>query len=349
VIQNKAIRIILIVIFLFLTGYLFLTTVKADESGLKAEKYNSKTDKLITPTKQDISQSLTLVGFVDADQIANLRFQTSGKLSWVGVRVGDRVKKSQAIASLDKTELTKNFQKEANNYLTDRWNFEDTQDDYQSTRDSHLVTDEIQRIIDRQQFTLNNAVLDYELADLAVKYATLTTPIEGIVTQIDTPNAGVNITPSTANFVIINPNSIFFNSEIDEEDVGKLFIGQKSQISIDSAPDQIFESEIYYISFAPISGKSSTVYQLKFKLDLENQNLKYRLGMNGDVNIILDQVGNTLTIPIKALIENASKKYVLVKNGNNTKLVEIETGIESESDIQVVKGLSGNEQIIIKG
>jgi len=347
--QSKITKFILGLVFIFLTGYLFLSSAKADETGLKAEKYNAKTDKLITPVKQDINQSLTLVGFIDADQIANLRFQTSGKLAWVGVKVGDRVKKWQAIASLDKAELTKKFQKEANNYLTDRWNFEDTQDEYQQTRDNYLVTDEIQRIIDRQQFTLNNAVLDYELADLAVKYATLLSPIEGIVTRIDAPNAGINITPSTADFVIINPDSIFFSSEIDEEDVSKIHIGQKSQISIDSAPDQIFESEIYYISFTPISGKSSTVYQLKFKLNLSNQDLKYRLGMNGDVNIILDQSSNTLTIPIEALIENTSKKYVLVKEAKTTKLVEIETGIESESDIQVIKGLSGDEQIIIKG
>ena len=347
--KHKYIKVLLLSLFLFLSGYLFINNVKADETGLKAEKYNTKTDKLITPTKKNINESLTLIGFVDADQIANLRFQASGELVWVGVKVGDRVKKGQAIASLDKEKLKKTLQKEANNYLTNRWTFEDVQDTYKQTKENYLITDEIQRILDRQQFSLNNAVLDYELANLALKYSVLTSPIDGIITQIDTPNAGVNITPLTADFIVINPNSIFFSSEVDEEDVNKLSLGQFSKISIDSIPNQIFDSEIYHISFTPISGKSSTVYLLKFKLNVDNQNLTYRLGMNGDVNIILSQATDTITIPIEALIENDSKQYVLVKEDKNTRLIEIKTGIESEEDIQVLEGLSGNEQIIVKG
>jgi len=37
------------------------------------------------------------------------------------------------------------------------------------------------------------------------------------------------------------------------------------------------------------------------------------------------------------------------KEDKNTRLIEIKTGIESEEDIQVLEGLSGNEQIIVKG
>jgi len=323
--------------------------------GLKALKantdqdYNPKTDKLITPVKQDIQDVITLAGFVDAQDLATLRFQTSGKLAWVGVKVGDRVKKWQAIASLDKQDLTKRLQKEANDYLTNRSSFEDLQDQYQSTRDNHLVTEEIQRILDRQQYSLNNAVLDYELADLAIKYATLTSPIDGIVTKIDTPNPGVNISPSTGDFVIVNPSTVFFSSEIDEEYVNQISIGQPSLVTVDSVSATPIESEIYYISFLPITGKSSTVYQLKSKLSVENNDLKYRLGMNGDIKIVLDQASSVLTVPVDALINKDFQTYLLILEGKSTKLVPVTTGIESDTDIEIKQGINGNEQIIIKG
>ncbi len=313
------------------------------------EKYNPKTDKIVTPVKQNIQDVITLAGFVDTEDQATLRFQTSGKLAWVGVRVGDRVKKWQAIASLDKRDLTKRFQKEANDYLTNRSTFEDVQDQYQSIRDNHLVTDEIQRILDRQQYSLNNAVLDYELADLAVKYATISSPIDGIVTKIDTPNPGVNISPSTADFVIVNPSTVFFSSEIDEEYVNQIKIGQASLVTVDSVSSEPLESEIYYISFLPIAGKSSTVYQLKSKLNVDNNDLKYRLGMNGDVKIVLSQATDVLTVPLDALIDKDFQTYLLVLEGKSTKLIPVTTGIETDTDIEIKQGLQGNEQIIIKG
>lgn len=349
VLQSKTLKIILISAFIFLTGYLFISSAIADETGLKAEKYNPKTDKLVTPTIQDIQNSITLTGFVDAQDKAILRFQTSGKLTWVGAKVGDRVKRWQAIASLDKQDLTKRFQKEANDYLTNRSTFEDLQDQYQSTRDNHLITDEIQRILDRQQYSLNNAVLDYELADLAVKYATISSPINGIVTSIDTPNPGINVSPTTSAFTIVDPDSIFFSTEIDEEDVNKLSIDQSAQITIDSFPDNLIDSKIFYISFEPIAGKSSTVYLVKLKLDIDNSDLTYRLGMNGDANIVLQQAKDSLTVPFEAIVEIEDQKYVLIKLDKTSQLIQVKTGIESDDYIQILEGLTGNEQIIIKG
>lgn len=42
--------------------------------------------------RQTLSESLTFSGSVDAQEKATLRFQTSGRLAWVGVTEGDVVK-----------------------------------------------------------------------------------------------------------------------------------------------------------------------------------------------------------------------------------------------------------------
>jgi len=259
--------------------------IKAKDSNSTDLEFNPKKDSLVTPTKKDIKQQITLTGQIEAENKAILRFQTSGELSWIGVRVGDSVKKYQAIASLDKTELQKKFKKEMNDYLTDRWNFEDTQDSYKETKDRHLVTDEIQRILDRTQFSLNNAVLDAEIANLALKYATIYSPIDGIITNIEQPVTGINITPATAEFTIVDPQSIYFESEVDQEEVILIKTGQKSTIFLDSFPDKEIDSQITYISFTPISGQSSITYQIKLNLDLNNSLQNYRLGMSGDTTI----------------------------------------------------------------
>jgi len=312
-------------------------------------KYDAKKDRLVTPTVQDIKNEIILAGQINAEKIATVKFQTSGYLTWVGVKIGDYVKKGQALASLDKRQLRKELARELNDYKTGLHNFNDVQDEYKETKERFLVTDEIQRILDRAQYTLNNTVIDYELDEITLKYATLTTPINGIVTDIEQPHTGINITPATAEITVIDPASIYFTAEIDEEDVITIKEDQKATITLDIAPQKTLNSQIIYISFIPISGQSSTVYEVRFSLNLDNSTPFYRLGMNGDATIITQQQDKVLTLPIEAIFENEDQKFVLIKKpGDLIDEKEIKTGIESDDFIQILEGVNPNDQIVIK-
>lgn len=348
--NNKIKFIILTILALSLFGSLtFVATTSAQNIGESSLKYNSKKDTLYTPKVEDIQNVLTISGSIDTDQAAALRFQNSGKLVWVGVKVGDHVKKGQAIASLDKEQLRKNLQTQFNNYRTQLSQFNDTQDKYQSDKDNFLVTDTIQRILDRTQYSLDNSVINYEITDMAIKEATLVSPIEGIVVSIDQPLAGTNITPASATFTIINPNSVYFKSNVDQDVVNQLKIGQKATLNIDSFPGQTLDSEISYISFAPVSGESSTVYEARFKLPIANNDLSFRLGMDGDASLTLSQASNALTIPTDTVYDDNGQRYVYVYQKDKNELVRknIQVGIETDTTTQVIDGLSQNDQVAI--
>lgn len=304
---------------------------------------NVKEDIIVTPEIKSIKSELTLAGSISASEIANLRFQNSGKLVWVGVKEGDRVKKYQAIASLDKEQLRKSLQTQFNNYRTNLSQFWDTQDKYKDM----IISDTIQRILDRTQYSLDNTVINYEIADMAIKEATLVSPINGIVTTIEQPLTGTNITPATATFTIINPDSIYFKSEIDQEDVPKIKVGQKATLIIDSFPDQSFDSEITHISFIPVPGQSSTVYEIRFKLPIDNQDLKYRLGMDGEARITLEEESEALVIPPDAL-NNDGQSFVWLKNDDKLTKKYVTTGIENDNEIQILEGLNPNDSVVIK-
>ena len=312
-------------------------------------KYDAKKDRLVTPTTQDIKNEIILAGQIDAAKVATVKFQTSGRLAWVGVKIGDYVKKDQALAGLDKRELKKELARELNDYKTGLHTFNDVQDLYQETKERFLVTNEIQRILDRAQYTLNNTVIDYELDEITLKYSTLTTPIDGIITDIEEPYPGINVTPATAEITIVDPDSIYFTAEIDEEDIITVKQGQKATINLDIDPQNSLNSHIIHISFIPVSGQSSTVYQIKFSLDLDNSLSFYRLGMNGDVTIITQQQDQALTLPIEAIFEDEDQKLVLIKKPDDSiDEKEIKTGIESDDFIQILEGINPNDQIVIK-
>ncbi len=306
------------------------------QSGTKLEGVSNTTVKQGT-----IKETLTLSGTIDADERTVLSFQTSGMLTSVAVKEGDFVKKGQFIASLDQRDLKKRLQKQLNTYAISRSTFDQTKADYKDV----ALNDAISRTLDQSQYTLNNSVIDVELTDIAVKYANLYSPIDGIVTSISSPIPGVNVTPLTAQFEIVNPESIYFASTADQSEVTQLAVGKSGKITLDSFSDNSINSSIGAISFVPKAGETSTVYAIKLPLT-ENANQKYRQGMTGDVIFTMREQKNALTIPSYYLKEDTDgKKYVdIVTNGKRDKRF-VKIGIEGDETIEITSGLSKGDKI----
>ena len=302
---------------------------------------------LVRAERRTLEKEINVSGEVEAEEDVVLRFKTSGKLAWVGVKEGDWVKKWQAIASLDQRELKKRFQKEMNNYLTTRWDWEQTQADYKDYRDRLLLTDEMKRILDKAQFKLDNAVLDVEIADLAVKYAVLVSPIEGIVTQVETPVAGVNITPAQAEFEIINPQSVYFEAKVDETDIGFVKEGQKVKITLDAYPEQEFEGKVERVAFKSTTVSGGRAYLTKISLP-ENKDLRFRVGLSGDGQIKVASKENALCIPRDALIYG-DRPYVWVVKEGRAQKQEVEVGLATDDWVEIKSGIDEKSQIVGKG
>jgi len=343
--MNKTTKIILASI---VAVALFFAIRQFTTKKTSAITLDPKTDTIISPQIEEIKDQITLSGSVNSDQIAILKFQNSGKLNWVGVKVGDKVKKWQVLATLDSAQLKKSLQYQFNNYRTQLSQFNDTQATYKKTKEDFLVTETIQRILDRTQYSLENSVINYEISDMAIKESKLITPIDGIVVAIDQPLAGINITPTSANITVINPDSLYFRSEVDQQEVIKLLQGQSASIKLDSFDQNLIESKLSYIAFTPVTGQSSTVYEIRFSLPIENNNLNYRLGMDGDVTILINDKTDVLTIPIEAINDDNGQLYVWLKINDKLERKDIKTGIETDTKVEILEGLNQNDQVVIK-
>lgn len=316
--------------------------------GIRSWLKNKQPEYLFEKVKKvDLLQTVAASGEIRAQDQVTLKFQTSGLMTWVGVKEGDWVKKGQALAQLDKRELQKNLEKELRDYSQERNDFEEEyRVTYREQTPQTALTDTVKRILEKNQWDLDKAVLDVELKDIALKFATLTTPIEGIVIEIDMPLAGINITPATATFTVANPKIMLFEAEIDEVDVARIKLGQKAIINLDAYPDKPIEGEVNYLAFAAIgTSGGGTAYPTQVILP-NNESLSFRIGMNGDIEIVTDQKENVLAIPIEALQYQEGKTLVRVWENNKVKQVEVKTGLETDTEVEIVAGLSEGQEII---
>jgi HlyD family secretion protein len=332
-----------IIFFVFI--FFVLPRVKAYVEGPVAQYETTKVKK------GDITQSISASGQIEAERQVDLKFQTSGQLVWVGVKEGDKVKKWQAIASLDKREIEINIKKKLLAYMNERWDFEQSSEDYGvegiPIEAKGTLTEAERRILEKAQFDLDSTVLDVEIQDLAKKLATLISPIEGIVTHIDVPLAGVNITPATATFTIADPSEMKFVANVDESDIALVKIGQKVEISLDAFLEETFTGEVNKISFAAVTTRGGgTAFPVEILLP-ENLEERFRVGMNGDVEIIISQVDDVLKVPSSAIIETDGQTKIKTFEGKSIKEIEVKTGLESENETQILESLTEGQLIII--
>ncbi len=330
---------------LFLIGFLVGGFLVYRSNTAKAASVKSKT---FIVKKIDLKDTLSISGQIDASEKANLQFQTSGLLTWVGVKEGDYVKKFQVIASLDKRELQNQMSQLLNNYLTNRWNFEQGQADnsgWQTNGMTDAARATVQRTLEKSQFSLNNAVLNVEAQDLTLKFANLWTPIEGLVTGIDTPNSGVNVTPTSANFMIINPKTIYFSATADQTDVGKFSIGQNGQLVLDAFPDSPIDAQVTMIGFTPMAGETGTVYEIRLMMNVDNLDYKFKMGMTGDTNFTFKEYNGVLSIPEAYIIKDSGKLYVNKVVNNSPVKTEITTGDTIDGNTIILSGVSENDPI----
>jgi HlyD family secretion protein len=334
--RHKILTAVVLAIFIIAVGW---------PTGKKVTTKPEQSYETVKVQKEDLTDTVSASGMIQAEDQVDLKFQTSGLLTWVGVKEGDQVKKWQAIASLDKKELEQNLLKTLRDYSKERNDFEETS---QVTYKDEIVTDTIKRILEKNQFDLDKAVADVEIKNLAIKLASLVTPIEGIVTHIDTPVSGVNITPATAVFTIANPAKMKFVANVDEADIGKVKVEQKITLTLDAYADQEIEGEVGKIAFASIATKGGgTAYPIDIYLP-ENKDLQFKVGMNGDLEIIISGVEDVLDVPSEAITEKEGKKFVRVIEGRQIKEVEVETGLTTDIKTQITKGLTEGETIIVR-
>ena len=263
-------------------------------------------------------------------------------MAWLGVKEGDRVSKWQAIASLDKRVLQKTLEKYLLDFSKERADFDE---DKKVTYADKVLTDTISRILAKNGYDLQKAVLDVELQDLTLKYATLISPIDGVVTHLDAPTAGMNITALTA-FTVADPDKLYFEAQVDEVDIGLVKLGQPVQITLDAYPDRPLAAAVDTIEPAgQLDSSGSTVFIIRLNLiNFSDQALL--LGMNGEAVISVNSKSNILAVPAAAITENGQTQVQILEN-NRPKTQTVTVGISNNDLTEITSGLAAGQTVIV--
>ncbi|OGD94049.1 hypothetical protein A2697_03520 [Candidatus Curtissbacteria bacterium RIFCSPHIGHO2_01_FULL_41_44] len=320
-----------ILLFLATMAFLFLAT----RGGIDVGKIQTTTS-----VQKNLESQVQSSGKIKSENTADLKFSTSGRISWINIKKGQHVTRGQILATLDTQDLEKRLKRDLNTYFKTRLDFEDVKD----SQENEVITDTAKRIAQRSQLDLDNSVIDVELKDLAIKFSTLVSPIEGYI--VDDPKffAGTNIIAPDSITTVSGLNKLLFVAEVDETEIGKIKVGQKATVTLDAFQEEKIESTVDSIAPATTTtATGATVFEVNFSLPSQNN---YRLGMNGEVKITIESAETALVIPLETLVDD---KYVWVKKNNQHQKREITKGLASDTEVQITSGLEEGQTIVTSG
>jgi HlyD family secretion protein len=238
--------------------------------------------------------------------------------------------------------------------------------------DQKAITEAITKISDAKKtiITITNKITDdndlvtdatIELTEATaeVSNTTVTSPIAGLITSVDSSNGNAGKTSEGA-IIVSDMSTMKVKVAVDELDVSSIAIGQEATIKFDALSDKTFTGSVESIAQLGANTNNTTTYDVVVSVSDPSG---IRLGMNANVTIAIQSNDNAMVIPSEALIETNNKKYVRVQdttNSNseddintsltesNSKLVEITTGIETEDYIEVTKGVTKGQSLLVQ-
>jgi len=196
--------------------------------------------------------------------------------------------------------------------------------------------------VERANATLVNAKVQRS-------YATITAPIPGVIASVST-QAGETVAAglNAPTFVtIIDLKRLQVDAYVDEVDIGKIRIGQKTVFAVDAFPAREFEGEVVAIYPKAVIQDNVVNYDAVIEITTPYDGL-LRPEMTASVTIFLEARTNVLSVPAKAVKREKGKNVVYVMANSRPKVQEIKVGWKDGQWIEVAQGLEEGQLVLLE-
>lgn len=145
---------------------------------------------------------------------------------------------------------------------------------------------------------------------------------------------------------IIDISHLQVRASVDEVDIGKIALGQKTILSFDAlADDAEFEGHITHIAAEGVNTNGVTLYDVLIGFDPGQSSIKP--GMNSDCHIILESADGVITVPSSAILDRNGRKLLMVMEGGEANYRRVRVGIQGDGGIEIQRGVEVGEQVVI--
>ena len=325
------------------------------------------------------SQSFTVLnatGYVVAQRKAAVASKATGRLIWLGVQEGSRVRKDDVIARLEDLDVKATREQAAANVQVARANLTQGQAELKDAENalkrsqgllaegfvsqaSHDIAvaryNKSTAQIAGLQASIAAAVANLRGAQVAVEQTLIRAPFDGVVLT-KAANVGDIVTPFSsaldskgAVVTMADMTTLEVEADVSESSLSKVRIGQPVEIQLDALPDQRFRGEVSRTVPTVDRSKATVMTKIRF-LEPDPRVLPE---MSAKAAFLSKAVGDAertarpAVNPAAITSRNGRDVVFVVKEG---KLVEmpIETGAKIGDMVEIRRGPQPGEKVVLR-
>lgn len=360
--------------------FLFALVALAALFGCKAWFKDEPVSYITEPViRKNIEKTVNATGEVKAIELVTVGAQTSGKIEYLPVKVGQRIQKGDLIAQIDSTtqENDVNSTKAKLTSLKAQLNAAEisakiaekqfireqrllkknaaSQEDFENAKDAFEAA---KAKVTELKASIAETALALNTAETNLGYTKITAPLDGVVVSVpvktgQTVNAAMN-TPTIVQIADLSQMEILI--EISEGDIGKVQTGAKVTYTVLSAPETVYETTLKSIDpgltlltngeYTEVVGSDEAIYYYG-RLVVDNPDGALRIGMTTQNVIYVAQADNVLTVPVLAVKKDGTQSYVNVLTPTGIQRHSVITGLSDGVDIEIKSGVSDHDTVVI--
>lgn len=265
-------------------------------------------------SRTDLRITAEATGLVEPIRTVEVKSKASGEILQLHVDTGDRVEPGQLLAEVDPRDVRNAYEqaKADLEVAQARVDISAAQlERSQELRDAGVVTQQeyentnLEAANARAQ--LVKAETNLELAELRLTDVTIRAPMAGVIIQRNVEVGGViqsasgNISGGTTLFLMANLEDVQVRTLVDETDVGQLHAGLAATVRVEAFPDRTFRGDVAKIEPQATVEQNVTMFPVIIYLD--NRAGLLKPGMNAEVEVVVAEQPNVLTVPNNTVVE----------------------------------------------
>ena len=325
------------------------------------------TVELAPVTRRDMIDTITVVGNLIGAATVDAVPRGQGRLDAVYVKLGDPVRRGQAIAKIEDRELVEQIKQAEATLNVSQATIRQRQADLKLAQNNMERSKSLYErdLLPRQTFDDTDARYQAAQAQLELSLAQLeqtrsrlnelkinlantviTSPVDGFIGKrtLD-PGASVGVNTSFISVVDIRTVRLVIN--VVEKDLRRIHQGTAVEVEVDAYPGEKFMGRVARL--APILDPATRTAQVE--IEIPNSTFRLKPGMYARARFTVEKHDNTLVVPTLAVVDLQGKIGVwqTADEGDSPVFIPITTGIEQQDFTEITSGLKEGQRIITTG
>jgi HlyD family secretion protein len=319
---------------------------------------------------------LNATGYVVAQRKAAISSKATGRLEWLGVAEGSRVKAGDLIARIDNRDVVAQAQSAEATVRAARANVRQSEverenADVEYRRNQELIgkgfisqsaldtakarLDRAQAGVASAQANLNVALANARNAQVAVDYTEIRAPFDGVILS-KSANVGDLVTPFSnatdskgAVVSMADMSTLEVEADVSESSLAKVHVGQPAEIVLDALPDTRFRGHINRM--VPTVDRAKATVMTKVKFDVIDPRILPE--MSAKVSFLSQEVTPEQQKPLVAvdagaIAERDGHSVVFVIRDGHAVAVPVTPGVKIGSTTAISGNVKPGEKAVEK-